>query len=298
MLKGVSRSFYLTLRLLPKAMRGGVSLGYLLARTSDTLADTDGVPVAIRLGHLARFREAVAGNAGPPRWPVCLLNALPDRRERALLECSAEIFAWLSEIPPGEAALVREVLDTISSGQALDLERFATATRERPHPLADDAELEDYAWRVAGCVGAFWTKLGFHTLGGKFSTAPEAELLERGIAYGKGLQLVNILRDLPADLAMGRCYLPADPADRGALLACHARWLERALEWISAGAAYASTLPSRRLRAATALPGLLARKTLEPLRGAGWEEILLRPKISRRAVYCSLAGAFVPSAAG
>lgn len=29
-------------------------------------------------------------------------------------------------------------------------------------------------------------------------------------SFGKALQLVNILRDMPADLRAGRCYLPAD----------------------------------------------------------------------------------------
>jgi farnesyl-diphosphate farnesyltransferase len=291
-LKGVSRSFYLTLRLLPRRMRGGASLGYLLARTSDTLADTATLPVETRLRHLERFREAVAGAAAPPRWPVCLLNALPDRRERALLESSDEIFDWLHSAPAAEAALVREVVEIIVSGQTLDLERFAAASRELPAPLADDAALEDYAWRVAGCVGAFWTKLGFATLGGKFSSAPEEDLLERGIAYGKGLQLVNILRDIPADLAVGRCYLPvADPRDRAELLVCHARWLERALDWVSEGLAYAATLPGRRIRAATALPALLARKTLEPLRGASWADLQRKNKIPRRVVYGALGSA-------
>ena len=99
---------------------------------------------------------------------------------------------------------MREVVGIIIGGQQLDLERFAGADGENPVALADDAALEDYAWRVAGCVGAFWTKLGFLTMGERFSTAPARCLLEQGIAYGKGLQLVNILRDLPADLASGQ----------------------------------------------------------------------------------------------
>ena len=292
-LKGVSRSFYLTLRLLPGPMRGAASLGYLLARTSDTLADTAAAPVDSRRQWLDQFRAAVAGKSEAPRWPVSLRNAVPDPRERHLLECSGEIFTWLRKLPAGEAVLVREVLEIIAGGQTLDLERFANASRENPVALRDDAELEDYAWRVAGCVGAFWTKLGFLTLGGRFSTAPEAELLERGIAYGKGLQLVNILRDLAADLASGRCYLPvADPHDSRALLDCHARWLTRADEWLGEGGSYAATLRSRRLRAATALPALIGRATLEPLRGATWEVLQTRLKVPRSVVYRSLLRAF------
>ena len=31
----------------------------------------------------------------------------------------------------------------------------------------------------------------------------------RGVRFGKALQMTNVLRDVPADLASGRCYLPA-----------------------------------------------------------------------------------------
>ena len=293
-LKGVSRSFYLTLRLLPGPMRGAASLGYLLARTSDTLADSAALPVEDRQWCLEQFRCCVSGNAVFQPWSVSVLNSVADVRERRLLACSESILAWLRNLPEGEAVLVREVLEIIIGGQALDLERFANATRENPVALEDDAALEDYAWRVAGCVGAFWTKLGFLTLGGRFSKSPEAELVGQGIAYGKALQLVNILRDVAADLAVGRCYLPAeDPRDLPRILECHARWLVRAEQWLGEGDEYAAKLRLRRLRAATVLPVLLARRTLEPLRGATWADLQRRNKIPRRAVYGSLVEAIL-----
>ena len=40
LLQGVSRSFYLTLRVLPGSIRPQIGLAYLLARTTDTIADT------------------------------------------------------------------------------------------------------------------------------------------------------------------------------------------------------------------------------------------------------------------
>jgi farnesyl-diphosphate farnesyltransferase len=292
-LKGVSRSFYLTLRLLPAPMRGAASVGYLLARTSDTLADTAAAPLDARLQCLDQFKRAVAGQSELPRWPVAIRNAIGDPRERKLLEASADVFAWLNALPESEAVLVREVVEIIVSGQTLDLERFANASRESPVALESDGMLEDYAWRVAGCVGAFWTKLGFLSLGDRFSKAPESILIEKGIAYGKGLQLVNILRDIVPDLATGRCYLPvADTHDTHLLLACHARWCGRATEWVGEGEAYAKLLCSRRLRAATVLPALIARKTLDPLSNATWETLTSRVKVPRSAVYRALVKAF------
>jgi len=40
--------------------------------------------------------------------------------------------------------------------------------------------------------------------------AQRCALLRDGVRFGKGLQLVNILRDLPRDLRQGRCYLPTE----------------------------------------------------------------------------------------
>jgi len=292
-LKGVSRSFYLTLRLLPAPMRRAASLGYLLARSSDTIADTAEVPATERLELLAAYGAAVEEAGELPLWSVALLNTA-DPKERILLERGREVLDGLGSLPAGERDLVREVVRIIVSGQQLDLERFALASPERPVALGNDAALEDYAWRVAGCVGAFWTKLGFLTLGQRFSNAPENELLERGIAYGKGLQLVNILRDLPRDLAMGRCYLPVtNPANQEALLACHARWLTTALDWVEGGKIYAETLKMKRLRAATVLPAWLAEETLRAMQGASWEDLRQRVKVPRSRVYALLLKALL-----
>ena len=60
-LKDVSRSFYLSIRLLPKAMREPVSLAYLLARASDTLADTEGLDAELRRDMLQGFGEVMRG---------------------------------------------------------------------------------------------------------------------------------------------------------------------------------------------------------------------------------------------
>jgi farnesyl-diphosphate farnesyltransferase len=299
LLKGVSRSFYLTLRLLPAPMRGAASLGYLLARTSDTLADSAGAPVEARLLCLDWFERSLAGEEERPRWPLPVLNAIADPRERRLLESTGDLFAWLATLPGGEAGLVREVVGIIIGGQRLDLERFGRADGGNPVALSDEAALEDYAFRVAGCVGAFWTKLGFLTMGEGFSRAPQDELLERGIAYGKGLQLVNILRDLPADLAGGRCYLPVeDPHDAVRLMAAHRQWVGRASVWVEEGFSYAESLPSRRLRAASVLPAMIARETLGRLREADWEMLRRRVKIPRRRIYLTLLRALVGNTGG
>ena len=60
LLRQVSRSFYLSLRVLPSAVREPIGLAYLLARAADTVADTRLVPRAERLSHLETLRAAYA----------------------------------------------------------------------------------------------------------------------------------------------------------------------------------------------------------------------------------------------
>lgn len=281
-LKGVSRSFYLSLRLLPKPMRRPAGIAYLLARISDTIADSSKVSAAKRLCCLEKFSEEVSGKKEFEQCHPALIEGTPDAREKLLLARAGEVLEALVSLSHEEISLIREVVGIIISGQRLDLERFGVACAS----LANDAELEDYIWRVAGCVGEFWTKLGYLTLGKKFSLHPEAELLKLAVNYGKSLQLVNILRDLPEDLNSGRCYLPvADPTDKTALKQEFSKWREIALESAHAGFFYSEKLRSRRLRTASILPAMIARETLELMKGADLQSLRKPIKVSRRQVY-------------
>src|ERR1051326_7222356 len=72
LLRATSRSFYLTLRVLPRPVRPQISLAYLLARTSDTIADTQVLSLEQRLDALRRFRSRVLGEqSGPLQLAAC-----------------------------------------------------------------------------------------------------------------------------------------------------------------------------------------------------------------------------------
>ena len=204
LLKDVSRSFYLTLRVLPKSIRSQIGLAYLLARTTDTIADTEIIPLDQRLKSLQALRERILGTSSAPLnfGELAQRQSLP--AERVLLEkCEASV-ALLQDLSEADLRLVREVVDIITGGQGLDLKRFAGSSAENIIALRTDEDLEDYTYRVAGCVGEFWTKMCRAHV---FPNAKlgDTKLLADGVRFGKGLQLVNILRDLPADLKTGRC---------------------------------------------------------------------------------------------
>src|SRR6476646_6181409 len=209
LLRSVSRSFYLSLRFLPKALRDPLSLAYLLARATDTIADTSEPPVSLRTDALRDLAAAIQGSGA--RCAVDSFAPLQnDKAERTLIEQLPALLGWLGELPADHRAEVRNVLVKINRGQALDLGRVGEADKIRA--LKNAAELDEYTYLVAGCVGEFWTRLCFAHVK-NFSARPESEMRDLGVRYGQGLQLVNILRDAGDDLRNGRCYFPADELD-------------------------------------------------------------------------------------
>ncbi len=293
-LRAVSRSFYLSLRFLPKPMRRPAGIAYLLARTSDTIADADGFSLAERKEYLEKFDGWVRGARGC--FPEGFAERISNRGERVLLERCDEVLAGLESLPQGQIDLVREVLEIIIGGQRNDLDVFGVGDSGRVISLPDAEGLDDYTFRVAGCVGAFWTKLGYETLGAKFSKHPEEELLDLGVRFGKGLQLVNILRDLAEDRKNGRCYLPVpDAGDEVGLMREFGIVRRQAVEKVEAGFAYAEKLSMKRLRVATVLPAMIASETLELLEGATFSRLQERIKVPRRRVYRMVAEAWLHS---
>lgn len=280
LLREVSRSFYLSIRVLPRPMRRPVALAYLLARASDTLADTPEVAAALKQSLLEGFAGELGGGNGEWRADLGEFRERQDHAgERALIGRLASLFDQLAALPDDERRHVTAVATTIISGQRLDVERSAIAR----HRMPDADSLEDYCHRVAGCVGLFWTRIGFTTLGPRFSRSDPGELEAMGERFGRGLQLVNILRDLPGDLAQGRCYLPVEP-EPDAILEEATRWRQVARERMEDGLDYARRLRTRRLRIAVALPALLGIETLDRLDGADWPMLERGVKVSRRTV--------------
>src|ERR1700712_3320179 len=86
LLKGVSRSFYLTLRVLPLGMRDPIGLAYLLARAADTIADTSLIPPGERSALLASLREQVNGMAAPGGLKLDVAAHQTHADEKILLE--------------------------------------------------------------------------------------------------------------------------------------------------------------------------------------------------------------------
>jgi farnesyl-diphosphate farnesyltransferase len=299
LLREVSRSFYLTLRILPRQIRHQMGLAYLLARTTDTIADTALIPLEERLAALQHLRQRILGSDASAIDFGELARHQGSAGERALLiNCEASL-ALLRNLEAKDQDLVRQVLQTIISGQELDLHRFAAANANHIIALKTGEDLDDYTYRVAGCVGEFWTRICRAHM---FPNAAldDTALFSNAVRFGKGLQLVNVLRDLPVDLRQGRCYMPASelapcgltPEDLlnaenvKRLQPVYNRWLALAESNLRAGWAYTNMLPRScvRVRLACAWPLLIGRDTLNLLRMGNVLDAEKRLKVSRRRV--------------
>jgi farnesyl-diphosphate farnesyltransferase len=268
LLREVSRSFYLSIRLLPPGLREPVGLAYLLARATDTIADTVGPPAGQRLHLLGRIASAIQGTPQPGLQEEAdafsRVQAHPG--ERRLMARLVECIAELERLTEADRADVRTVLGHIVRGQVLDV--------ARPH-ITDAAALHEYTYLVAGSVGEFWTDMCARHVQ-DFATLPHDEMRLLGREFGCALQLVNIVRDAGEDARAGRSYLP--PGDDWQ------RWREAASSGLDSGMAYALAVNSRRIRAAVALPALIGKRTIALLREAGPRGLETKVKVARSEV--------------
>lgn len=283
-LKGVSRSFYLSVRLLPAGMREPIGLAYLLARASDTLADTPSVSPELKLQALFFLKE---------RQFIDLTKIYEDSfkefivlpKERLLLENLAWIHGELDHLESDIKKEIDLVFSIIVDGQYGDVQRFEVEQRS----IETNEELLDYCYSVAGCVGEFWTRIGFLS-DSRFSNLDALHLENMGRALGIGLQLVNIIRDAPKDLAEGRVYIPGM---KMLSKECIRPWVERAEEGLTQGIQYSDSLRTRCSRVAVYLPAVLGLDTLSLIKEASIREWERGGKVSRGRVYQEILSGFL-----
>jgi farnesyl-diphosphate farnesyltransferase len=303
-LRSVSRSFYLSIRFLPALLREPIALAYLLARTSDTVADTSQIPLTVRIETLKLLSDAIQGAASRDvvaDLTTPFVSLQENRSERQLLEALPECLLWLNQMEHANRNDIRIVLKQITRGQMLDLEHFGESKEVRA--LGTAADLDEYTYLVAGCVGEFWTRLCFRHVR-NFARRTEDEMLALGRRYGMALQLINILRDSGSDLRAGRCYFPEYELNAAHLTPSqilseperfqpiYRTWLEKAKAGLEHGMEYSRAIENRRVRAATVLPALIGARTLALLQAAGpmaFQRTMKVPRSEVRAMTLSLA---------
>lgn len=306
LLRSVSRSFYISIRLLPRSLRETVALAYLLARSSDTIADTVAIDVDLRIAMLQQFAQAIQQSTSATAEEMrCRFVPLQQHEaERELITKTDGLLRNLEGLRAEDRKDVRALLATIMRGQLLDLTRWRNGLRA----LATVDELREYTYLVAGCVGEFWTSIGFRNING-FADRSESQMLDLGRRYGSGLQLVNILRDAGSDLRAGRCYFSATELASAGLTPSdvllepskfwpiYGKWIDEARTGLESGVEYSAAIRNARVRAATCLPALIGARTLHLIQERGVHSLSEKVKVPRSEVRAIIASVAITLAA-
>ena len=211
-LPGVSRTFALTIPVLPNALAVVVTNAYLLCRIADTIEDDPGLsPQQKSLFH-ARFVAVVNGQQGAEEFARDLKPLLSER------------------VLPAEHDLVRNTPAVIRVTHACSADERAALTRcvaimcrgmpefqrsKSLRGLKDLDELAQYCYYVAGVVGEMCTELFcLHCP----ELKPKRDVMLRlSVSFGQGLQMTNILKDIWDDRPAGACWLPRSVFAHGTL---------------------------------------------------------------------------------
>jgi farnesyl-diphosphate farnesyltransferase len=274
LLQKTSRTFALTIPLLPEPLQTEVATAYLLFRIIDTFEDATLWNASRRQKALALFvrlmegEETSAIHETTAQWledpPLDHAGYLE------LLAAAPHVIEWYRQLRPAAGAALRRhvvrsargMIDVVARTDASGLMHLETLQ-----------ELRDYCFVVAGVVGQMLTEL-FLIQCPSLAVVAE-DLRARAVEFGEGLQLVNILKDVRSDAAEGRAYLPRQASLPEVFVLARAD-LRRATEYTNAlrtGGA------DKGLVAFNVLNTRLAIETLHLLRDKGPGAKLTRPQV-------------------
>ncbi|MGH9367211.1 MAG: squalene/phytoene synthase family protein [Thermoanaerobaculia bacterium] len=273
LLEKTSRTFALSIPVLPEPTRREVMIAYLLFRIADTFEDAARWEPGSRIGALSEFRALLAASSRPQaerlagKWSAAGPSAHAGYRE-LIAEVPFVLDAFFA-LRPDAVEPVRVHVIRSAEGMA----RYVARTRGKALVLSDLPDLKAYCYVVAGIVGEMLTELFLLGRPGLQGIAPF--LRERASTFGEALQLVNILKDSAADASEGRRYLPPD-VPREEVFGLARGDLATAADYIRA---LQSAQAPRGLVEFTALPVLLARASLDRIEKHGAGSKVSRPEV-------------------
>jgi farnesyl-diphosphate farnesyltransferase len=213
LLQKTSRTFALTIPLLPEPLQTEVATAYLLFRIIDTFEDASRWEPARRVRALRTFVQLMDGpDTDEARDLVTGWLEDPPLEHDGYLEllgAAPEVIEWHRQLAPAAGVQVRR--DVARSARAM-IDVIERMDGKGVLELQTLQDLRSYCFAVAGIVGEMLTEL--FVLQSPSLATVAGELRARAVEFGEALQLVNILKDARPDAAEGRVYLP-----RGASLA-------------------------------------------------------------------------------
>jgi farnesyl-diphosphate farnesyltransferase len=204
-LGSVSRTFALTIPLLPPAIEKVVGNTYLLCRIVDTVEDAADLSPQTKQNLSSLFLQAVLEKVPVDSFVAPCLEALKNygnQDELDLIAHTPTVLRILHTCSNSDQQVVSRCISIMSEGMS---HFHGKQTKEG---LKDLGEFEEYCYVVAGVVGELLT-----TIFSNHSPAFAHQLQGQenlAIAFGQALQMTNILKDSPEDRARGVSWKPAD----------------------------------------------------------------------------------------
>ena len=202
-LPGVSRTFALTIPVLPERLSKVVTNAYLLCRIADTIEDDAALTDRQKTSFHNRFLAVIEGREDAGAFarelaPLLSAGVLPD--ERDLVRNTATVIRVMQGFSRREREALTRCLAVMCSG----MPKFQRNKTLRG--LRDLKELGAYCYVVAGVVGEMLTELFCAHCPDLKKNRPEMKRL--AVSFGQGLQMTNILKDIWEDRRDGTCWLP------------------------------------------------------------------------------------------
>ncbi len=204
-LQYVSRTFALTIPQLPVELRRVVSNAYLLCRIIDTVEDDNAVNSGQTLYLGDMFVEVVVGNVPAKEFADELYPLLSEQtiaEEHDLIKNTESIIRITHGFNKNQRNALERCVRIMAKGMA-DYQ-----DKETLDGLENLAAMDEYCYYVAGVVGEMLTEL-FCDYSEEIN-ANKDELMKLSVAFGQGLQMTNILKDIWDDRARSTCWLPRD----------------------------------------------------------------------------------------
>lgn len=204
-LEGVARTFALTIRPLPGTLYDATGNLYLLCRIADTIEDEPALSPDEKAAFSDRYVELVAGRGDPAAFARELgarLSPASTGSERDLVANTPRVLRVTAGLNEAQRTAIQRCVGIMTRGM-VEFQRSAS-----PDGLRDTGQLDRYCYHVAGVVGE--TLTAFFCDHSAEIAKRRHDLLPLSVSFGKGLQMINVLKDIWEDHRRGACWLPRD----------------------------------------------------------------------------------------
>ncbi|WP_088006147.1 squalene/phytoene synthase family protein [Indiicoccus explosivorum] len=249
-LKETSRTFFIPISFLNGPLKNTVGSAYLCMRAIDEIEDHPDLPLDVKQ-HL--LSEA-ARQLSEPVFDGAAYSALIGPYRGQLPEVAIRLDDWVSLCPAGIVAEVKRSTAEMARGMA----KWAGKNWQ----IRSKEDLDDYTYYVAGLVGTMLSDIWrWHD-----GTETDRKL---AIGFGRGLQAVNILRNIGEDAERGVSFVP-DGWTKADLF-------DYARGNLGLADAYIKSIRNKRILLFCKVPLKLAHSTLKSLESG--KEKMTRPEV-------------------